>query len=330
MKNMKRTVRVILAALLLCALLLTACDETAQKNTPTADPSEETQEPAGTPEVSGGQSAEPVELPSPTPGGGDSPSPSDTPAVETDPPVVETDPPVVETDPPVVETDPPVVETDPPVVEPSPVRLGETPDAGREYLDKLYFLGDSTTYWMGQFYAYGYSEYLIPASHIWTGPTGTMTLAYYAAIPIVYETGEQVTLREAVELAKPEYLVITLGVNGVGFMNEEWFVRVYTEIIELVKEASPETKIICNSIYPICTFYPYYAEVNNDKIRAANGWIEQIAADTGTRFINSYESVVDEEGNLPVNIALNDGMGLHMNGEGFKKVMYYFRTHAYI
>ena len=303
---MKRTFRVILAALLLCALLLTACSETAQEDAPTGDPPEETQEPVGTPEVNDGQSAEQEEFPGSMPEGEDSPSIPDAPAAETDAPAVETDEPVVES---------------------PPVRLGETPDAGREYLDKLYILGDSTTYWIGYDYAHGYAEDLIPSSHIWTGPTGTMTLAYYATTPIVYETGEQISIREAVERAKPEYLVIALGVNGISFMDEEWFVRDYTDIVEIVKDASPETKIILNSIFPISTTYPHQKDVNNDKIRTANGWIEQIAADTGTRFINSYESVVGEDGNLPVSSSRGDG--LHMNGDSFVKVMAYFRTHAY-
>lgn len=311
---MKGIVRVILTALLLCALLLTGCSEAAQGATPSGDPPEETLEPADTPEAGDGRSTE-QETPDPAPEDQD------------DPPLP--DPPDEAADPPGEAADPPGETADPPGEEPPPVRLGETEDAGREYLDKLYFLGDSTTYWMGYYYAHGYSEDLIPSSHIWTGATGTMTLAYYETTPIVYETGEALSIREAVERAKPEYLVITLGVNGISFMNEEWFIRAYTAIINIVKEASPETKLILNSIFPIATIYPYWKSVNNDKIRTANGWIEQIAADTDVRFINSYECVADEEGNLPLGSVMHNDIGLHMNAESFQKVMYYFRTHAY-
>ena len=304
---MKKIVSPILAALLLCAPLLTACGGDTQKDAPSGDPPKETLEPAAAPETGDGQSAEQGEPPGPAP--------------ETDTPAVETDPPAAEPDEPPAETGEPVEEP------PPPVRLGETEDAGREYLDKLYFLGDSTTYWLGYYYDHGYAEDLIPSGHIWTGPTGTMTLAYYATVRIVYETGEQIPIREAVERTQPEYLVITLGVNGISFMDEEWFVRVYTDIVEMVQEASPETKIICNSIFPISTTYPYQADVNNDKIRAANGWIEQIAADTGTRFLNSFECVAGEDGNLPHSSSAGDG--LHLSAESFKTVMHYFRTHAY-
>ena len=211
---------------------------------------------------------------------------------------------------------------------PAPVRLGETPDAGREYLDKLIFLGDSTTYGIGYYYEHGFSEELVPPSQVWTPASGTLTLSYYATATIVYpETGEEIFIRDAVERAKPEYLVITLGVNGISFMDEAWFIRDYTGLVESVKTASPETKIILNSIYPVTASYPYQKDINNDKIRAANGWIEQVAEDTGVRFLYSHEAVVDENGNLPEN-STNDN-GLHLTGEAFTKVMRYIRTHEY-
>ena len=218
--------------------------------------------------------------------------------------------------------------TDEPSGETGPVRLGETEDAGREYLDKLIFLGDSTTYGIGYYYDHGFSADLVPPSQIWTPASGTLTLAYSATATIVYpETGEEIFIRDAVERAKPEYLVITLGVNGISFMDEAWFIRDYTALVESVKTASPETKIILNSIYPVTANYPLQKDINNDKIRAANGWIEQIAADTGTRFLYTYEAVADENGNLPED-STND-IGIHLTGEAFVKVMRYIRTHEY-
>ena len=219
-------------------------------------------------------------------------------------------------------------ETGGPAMGTGPVRLGETPDAGREYLDKLIFLGDSTTYGIGYYYDRGFSEELVPPSQVWTPASGTLTLAYYATATIVYpETGEEISIRDAVERSKPEYLVITLGVNGLSFMDKDWFIRDYTSLVEMVKTASPETKIILNSIYPVTAGYPYQKDINNEKIRAANGWIEQIAADTGVRFLYSHEAVADADGNLPED-STND-IGIHLTGEAFTKVMRYIRTHEY-
>ena len=228
------------------------------------------------------------------------------------------------TEAPVEET--PVVEMPAPTETPAPVRLAETPDAGRAYLDDIIFLGDSTTYGIGVYYNYGFTE-LCPPSQIWTPKSGTLTLSYYNIATIVYpETEEELTIEEAVKRAKPKYLLITLGVNGISFMDEEWFIRDYTALVQIVQEASPDTKIILNSIYPVADSYKYQKDINNEKINAANTWIERIAADTGVRYLYSYECLV-ENGKLPE--TSQNGDGLHLTGEAFTEVMKYIRTHAY-
>ena len=221
----------------------------------------------------------------------------------------------------------PAAQTPAPTATPAPtVRLAQTPDAGREYLDKIIFPGDSTTYGIGVYYDLGYKE-LCPPAQVWTPASGTLTLSYYNIATIVYpETKEELTIEEAVKRAKPEYLVVTLGVNGISFMDEEWFIRDYTALVKLTQATSPDTKIILNSIYPVADSYKYQKDINNDKINAANGWIERIAADTGVRFLYSYECLA-ENGKLPE--SAQNGDGLHLTGEAFTKVMQYIRTHAY-
>ena len=224
-------------------------------------------------------------------------------------------------------TETPAPATPQPTETPAPVRLAETPDAGRDYLDKFVFLGDSTTYGIGVYYGFGYTE-LCPPSQVWTPSSGTLTLSYYNIATVVYpETGEEIPIADAVSRGKPEIMLLTLGVNGISFMDEEWFIRDYTALVEMIQEASPDTKIILNSIYPVAASYKYQKDINNEKIRAANGWIEQIAAATGTRFLNSYEALVGSDGNLPEES--QNGDGLHLTGEAFTTVMQYIRTHAY-
>ncbi len=206
----------------------------------------------------------------------------------------------------------------------APARLGETPDAGREYLDKLIFLGDSTTYGIGYYYRHGYPD-LVPPAQVWTPTNGTMTLSYYATTRLYYPpTGEELLIAEAAARYQPEILVITLGVNGISFMDEEWFVRDYTALVKSIREASPDTRIILNSIYPVADSCEYWG-INNEKIGEANGWIETMAEDLGVRFLYSFEAL-EEDGKLPE--SGQNGDGLHLTGESFGKVMAYIRTHA--
>ena len=210
---------------------------------------------------------------------------------------------------------------------PTDVRLGLTPDAGREYLDRIVFLGDSTTYGIGYYYGRGYTD-LCPPAQVWTPKSGTLTLSYYNIATVVYPpTGEELSIAEAVRRAKPDIMVITLGVNGVSFMDREWFIRDYTALVEMIRAESPDTKIILNSIYPVADSYKYLGDINNTKINAANEWIEGVAAAAGCRFLYSWESVA-EGGKLPE--SAHNGDGLHLSGETFGKVMAYIRTHAWI
>ena len=153
-------------------------------------------------------------------------------------------------------------------------RLGKTADAGREYLDRITFLGDSTTYGIGYYYRHGYTD-LCPASQVWTPKSGTMSLWDYDTATIVYPaTGKEILIQDAAKAAQPEILLITLGVNGISSLGEEEFKADYAALVKNILAVSPDTKIILNSIYPVADSWKYQKSINNKKITAANGWIE--------------------------------------------------------
>lgn len=213
---------------------------------------------------------------------------------------------------------PGIVETEPPAVA---TVLGETEDMGQEYIDKMVFLGDSTTN--------GLAHYdVVPQERVWTPKSGTLTLNRWSISTIVYEDGSEISITDAVAKKQPEYLCITLGVNGVSFMGEEDFKRDYTAMVEAIQAASPDTKIILNSIYPVCADYKFIKDISNEKIDAANTWIESIAEATGCRYLNSSSILKDETGAMHEGYDNNDG--IHPNGDTYKKIVSYIRTHGYV
>ena len=201
--------------------------------------------------------------------------------------------------------------------------LGETADAGQSYIDKLTFLGDSTTYGLK---AYSMLSGGQNTTQVWTPSSGTLTLSFYETATIVTPNGEML-IKDAAAAYQPEYLVITLGVNGVSFMDEASFKDCYTKLIQNVQAASPNTKIICNSIYPNMTSYKYYGDINNENITRANGWIQEVAAATGTRYSDTCSVLKDGNGALRADYC--NGDGIHLNAAGFTAVLNYLRTHAY-
>ncbi|MGI5985677.1 MAG: hypothetical protein GXY01_00580 [Clostridiales bacterium] len=199
-------------------------------------------------------------------------------------------------------------------------RLGETEDMGQEYVDKFIFLGDSTTN--------GLAHYeIVPATQVWTPKSGTLSLWLWSSATIQYrDTKAEVPIKDAVTEKQPEYMLITLGVNGVALMDEEYFIEEYTNLVLAIKEASPDTKIILNSIYPVSAKYPASSGITNEKIDTANTWIERIADSTDVKYLDSASVLKGPDGAM---IEGYDTDGIHLSADSFKLVINYLRTHGY-
>lgn len=204
--------------------------------------------------------------------------------------------------------------------------LAETADAGQAYIDKLVFLGDSTTYGLRAYKMLAGGK---DTTQVWTPKTGTLTLSQASFATIVYpETDEELTIADAVAKKKPEYLVITLGVNGVAFMKEDYFKSEYKKIIESVQTASPDTKIICQSIFPVAKSYALLKSINNELIDAANKWICEIADECGVKYLDTNSALRDADGWLPEDY--HNGDGMHLQTNSFTIELNNIRTHAWL
>jgi len=204
--------------------------------------------------------------------------------------------------------------------------LPETNDMGQSYLDTIVFFGDSTTY--------GLKPYAMLAggrdtTQVWAPISGTLSLDKALIAKIYYpETGEEITVTEALRTKKPDILVITLGVNGISFMDEDTFKNYYKKLVNEIKTASPGTKVILQSIFPVSTLWEQTESINNDKIDAANQWVLQIAKDCGVKYLESCTALKDDTGFLPISYQ-NSGDGMHLNTAGFTALLQYIKTHAH-
>lgn len=207
---------------------------------------------------------------------------------------------------------------------PAPVILAETEDAGQEYQDAIVFYGDSNTNGLRlhELLPGGYNT-----AQVWTPMSGTLTLSRWDIDKIVYpETWTEMDVTEAMALKKPEYLIINLGMNGVSFMDEEYFTETYAAMAEALASASPDTKIILSSIYPIADGY-LGKDLTNEKIDAANSWILKIAEDEGLRYLDVQSILKGPDGDLPEEY--HDGNGFHLTAGKYQDVLTYIRTHAW-
>lgn len=190
------------------------------------------------------------------------------------------------------------------------------------YVDSLVFYGDSTTHGMKAYKVFGSRD----TKQVWTPTSGTLAL-FRASTDLIYDpnTGTEKSLSDLCASVKPKYLVMTLGVNGVSSMGEDWFKADYQNLINIIKKASPDTKLILQSIFPVARSYANQTAINNTKICQANEWIVELAAQNGLPYLNTYSVLVGSDGYLPENYQNGDGM--HFNEIGFAAVMDYVKTH---
>ncbi|MFA6948474.1 MAG: GDSL-type esterase/lipase family protein, partial [Eubacteriales bacterium] len=202
--------------------------------------------------------------------------------------------------------------------------LAATDDMGREYLDRITFLGDSTTYGLIR---YSMLRDGRSTKQVWTPVSGTLTLSQASITKIYYpDEDTELTITEAVEKKPPDILIITLGVNGISFMKQDYFVGEYDKLIASIQEKSPYTQIILQSILPVARSYPNQDQINNEKISEANGWIAELAQTRGVKYLDTYSALVSEDGYMPEEY--QNGDGLHLNEISFQTELDYIRTHA--
>ena len=208
------------------------------------------------------------------------------------------------------------------------VTLSPTPDYGQSYIDSMIFICDST---LADITKYPLLSRGTGTRQIWTNAGRDLPLEYTldSSTVIFPETNSEILISDAAKTKKPAYAVITLGINnGVPHCTEQSFKQYYSKLVSAIQEASPDTKIILQSIFPVSKEKEKStANVSNTKIDTANTWIKEIAESLEVRYLDTASALKDAKGCLSSDY--DSGDGLHLNQEGYAKVIEYIRTHGY-
>ena len=204
------------------------------------------------------------------------------------------------------------------------VVLPETPDAGITYQDSLTFVGDSLT---AHLVSRGVLTGGKDTKQVWRSESNMINLnSEVTSAKIVYPaTGEKMTIAEAAAAAKPSILLITLGTDwGVSYLSEQEFKDCYSKLVKQIKEASPDTVIILQSIFPVTKDCKV---LDNQKIDTANTWVKAIAVDNGCRYLDT-QSVLKDGSNCLKAEYCNSTDGIHLTASAYEAILAYIRTHA--
>ncbi len=206
-----------------------------------------------------------------------------------------------------------------------PTQLEETYDYGEGYLKSIVFICDKTFTPITS-----YEENISP-DQIWTGTDGTLTLDRGISGASVVTAGrpDGISIPSAIESSKPQYVIITVGIeNGVNHCTEEKFKEYYSDLVSKIKTASPDTKIILQSVFPVSkNAEKEDPSISNDRIDAANRYISSLAKELSVRYLNTASALKGEDGRLDPKY--DSGDGITLNQDGFQAIVQYIKTHGY-
>lgn len=213
----------------------------------------------------------------------------------------------------------------------------DTPDASvptektEDYIDSFIFFGESTTYHLKSREVLSGGK---DTKQVWAPMSGTVNLdSTTAALKIVFpETGEEITIGEALKKAQPQRIMLTFGLNGATYKikkGEEYFRACYLALINKIRESSPSTEIYLQSCFPIArsmdmSAYTVDARTLNEYIDTVNSWTARLASDERLYYVDSAPCLKDNDGFLMKEY--DGGDGFHLNRTAYEKILEYIKV----
>ena len=132
------------------------------------------------------------------------------------------------------------------------------------------------------------------------------------------------SLAKSVAQKAPKKIVLLPSYNGKnlekghnlsGAFNADSIVAYVDQAIKNIKEVSPNTEIVLQSLIPINSTYEKYADFKGSakKVKAANKKLQKLAKKHKIQWVDVYPAMVDEKGDLKAEFT-NDGFKLMGKG----------------
>ena len=179
------------------------------------------------------------------------------------------------------------------------------------------FLGDSITAHMA-------SRANISPTQIWATKERYLNLDSHItqARIVAPDTGKEERIAEVAARIKPQNLVITLGVDyGVYYYrnNLSVFAKYYEKLLDEIAVASPCTKLILQSVFPVAASCK---SITNEMIDNANGAIQAIAARRDLLYLDTQSVLRDADGFLKKEYCYSED-GIHLTNAAYEKILAY-------
>ncbi|MDO4990862.1 MAG: SGNH/GDSL hydrolase family protein [Eubacteriales bacterium] len=161
---------------------------------------------------------------------------------------------------------------------------------------------------------------------IWTDNGSGFYAAKGAESQIVFVDGSLVTPANAAMITRPRKVVFYIGSDGLADTTEQDFINGYVGLINSIREASPNTILICCSIASISSNYQGSDGLTPELVARANAWIRQVCIQTGVWYADLASLLNDDNGYLSDAYLMPDGRSIA--AAGIAIVVDYFRFHG--
>ena len=161
---------------------------------------------------------------------------------------------------------------------------------------------------------------------IWTDNGTGFYAAKGADSQIVFVDGSLVTPGNAAMITRPRKVVLYLGGDGLADTTEQDFINGYVGLVNSIREASPNTILICCSIASISSNYQGSDGLTPELVAKANVWIRQVCIQTGAWYADIASLLNDSNGYLSDSYLMPDGRSIA--AAGIAIVVDYFRFHG--
>ena len=191
-------------------------------------------------------------------------------------------------------------------------------------VERMTFFGDSTT-------AHLALRGGIPQERVWSGVGSTVLFETVNAVKCVHlqKENRDLSLAEAVALKKPRILVITVGVSGgAGRLSRESFVSIYRELLLSVRKASPETKLLVQSLLPLSDqSVKHYKRLTKEAVVQANGWVWELCAELQIPYVDTHAKLIDPNTGYLKPEYQNDEY-MHLTAQAYEVILANLRAYA--
>lgn len=129
---------------------------------------------------------------------------------------------------------------------------------------------------------------------------------------------------------RPAKLFLLIGINDIGKdIPDAVIADNVRRIVEAVRAGSPETTVYVQSILPVNPAYPGFPQHYDKEIHVVrtNELLREVAAATGTHFVNLYPLFLDRLGYLDARFT---GDGLHLNDAGYARWVRHLKESGYL